>query len=149
MYAEWGPVSKEVDEMLTTGIILNERHASRDAAGNVINDPYPTNFPSGGFDLDAVGAIYQYNTAVGNVTANSPLRVFPNPASNNITISLTDDMSSGTTISISALTGNVVYSAAVTTNATTISIAQYPAGIYYLTVNDSNGGKWTEKIVKY
>jgi len=29
---------------------------SRDSLGNLIIDPYPTPFPSGGFDLDAVGA---------------------------------------------------------------------------------------------
>ena len=31
--------------------------ASRDAAGRIIADPYPTPYPSGGFDLDAVGAV--------------------------------------------------------------------------------------------
>lgn len=31
---------------------------SRDAAGTLINDPWPTNYDSGGFDLDAVGAFY-------------------------------------------------------------------------------------------
>jgi hypothetical protein len=33
--------------------------ASRDATGWPVNDPWPTEFPTGGFDLDAVGAIYQ------------------------------------------------------------------------------------------
>lgn len=32
-------------------------YASRDSDGKVINDPWPTNFPSSGFDLDAVGII--------------------------------------------------------------------------------------------
>ena len=32
--------------------------ASRDANGRVVNDPYPTPFGSGGFDLDAVGALH-------------------------------------------------------------------------------------------
>ncbi len=30
--------------------------ASRDAAGRIVADPYPTPYPTGGFDLDAVGA---------------------------------------------------------------------------------------------
>jgi hypothetical protein len=34
-------------------------HGSRDANGNWINDPFPTNFQTGGFDLDAVGVIHQ------------------------------------------------------------------------------------------
>jgi hypothetical protein len=32
---------------------------SRDSKGNIINDPWPTNFASSGFDLDAVGVINQ------------------------------------------------------------------------------------------
>jgi hypothetical protein len=32
---------------------------SRDAGGNWINDPFPTDFQTGGFDLDAVGVIHQ------------------------------------------------------------------------------------------
>jgi hypothetical protein len=35
---------------------IDPAHASRDAAGRIINDPYPTPFFTGGFDLDAVGA---------------------------------------------------------------------------------------------
>jgi hypothetical protein len=31
----------------------------KDAAGNWINDPYPTNFQTCGFDLDAIGVIHQ------------------------------------------------------------------------------------------
>ena len=33
-------------------------YGSRDANGNWINDPFPTNFQTGGFDLDAVGVIH-------------------------------------------------------------------------------------------
>ena len=34
-------------------------HGSRDSLGNWINDPWPTNFQTSGFDLDAVGIIHQ------------------------------------------------------------------------------------------
>jgi len=32
---------------------------SKDSKGNIINDPWPTNFASSGFDLDAIGVINQ------------------------------------------------------------------------------------------
>lgn len=35
---------------------LSPAHRTLDSLGNPINDPYPTDFTSGGFDLDAVGA---------------------------------------------------------------------------------------------
>lgn len=40
---------------------INPAYGSRDSLGNLINDPWPTEFFSGGFDLDAVGAINLYN----------------------------------------------------------------------------------------
>lgn len=36
---------------------VQSEFASRDQYGTLINDPWPTNFPQGGFDLDAVGII--------------------------------------------------------------------------------------------
>lgn len=36
---------------------IDSSYASYDDLGNIINDPWPTNFPQGGFDLDAVGVI--------------------------------------------------------------------------------------------
>lgn len=41
-----------------TGDVLTG-FGSRDANGNWINDPFPTPFQTGGFDLDAVGVIHQ------------------------------------------------------------------------------------------
>lgn len=40
------------------GDVKNGR-GSQDSLGNWINDPWPTNFNTGGFDLDAVGVIHQ------------------------------------------------------------------------------------------
>lgn len=36
---------------------VNDSYATYDSSGNKVNDPYPTGFPSSGFDLDAVGVI--------------------------------------------------------------------------------------------
>jgi PEP-CTERM motif len=36
---------------------INPLFGTRDALGHLINDPFPTGFPTGGFDLDAVGVI--------------------------------------------------------------------------------------------
>lgn len=38
---------------------INPSWASYDSLGNIINDPWPTNFSTGGFDLDGVGVIHQ------------------------------------------------------------------------------------------
>lgn len=52
---------------------------SLDAQDHIINDPWPTAFKSGGFDLDAVGVIH--DLAHNDVTENENdfVAVFPNP----------------------------------------------------------------------
>jgi hypothetical protein len=57
--------------------IVNPEFASYDAQGNIVNDPYPTPFPSGGFDLDAIGVIHQQ--PVGIEENDIEISVFPNP----------------------------------------------------------------------
>ena len=67
---------------------------SYDAYGNKVNDPYPTSFESGGFDLDAVGVINnQQSLAFLNTHFNTnPIILFPNPAPANaeITVSVSN-----------------------------------------------------------
>lgn len=59
--------------------------ASTDSEGNPINDPWPTNFPSGGFDLDGVAVLHQQNP--GGLPFNTTrLNVYPNPASSFIAL---------------------------------------------------------------
>ncbi len=54
---------------------------SFDSEMNVINDPYPTPFSSGGFDLDAVAVI---NQAVKKIPYESDLLIFQNPVSDQL-----------------------------------------------------------------
>lgn len=61
---------------------INATYGSYDHLGNLINDPYPTAFESGGFDLDAVAVLNENNIVAAQNDAIKPtLNVFPNPAS--------------------------------------------------------------------
>lgn len=57
---------------------INDEYATRDSAGNKINDPFPTPFPSGGFDLDAIGVIHQQPLSVDQ-DLGFQIELFPNP----------------------------------------------------------------------
>lgn len=59
--------------------IVDPEYASTDSQGNIINDPWPTPFNSGGFDLDGVGVINASGTGVNDV--RQLFSVFPNPFS--------------------------------------------------------------------
>ncbi len=61
---------------------------SKDINGNYINDPWPTPFPSAGFDFDAVGVIYQKDGLALQETNGTEFTVYPNPAKLGSPISL-------------------------------------------------------------
>lgn len=59
---------------------INPAYGSRDAQNNIINDPWPTPFPSSGFDLDAVGVIHESNvTRISENQYLTELKIYPNP----------------------------------------------------------------------
>jgi len=59
---------------------IEDSLATFDAAGRKVNDPFPTPFPSGGFDLDAVGVIHQQlPTSVESLGLENGLLLYPNP----------------------------------------------------------------------
>lgn len=58
---------------------MNNLYAQRDSKGRKINDPWPTRFPSSGFDLDAVGVIHQDVSASVTNKWIPEFSVWPNP----------------------------------------------------------------------
>ncbi len=57
---------------------IDSQYATFDSYGKKINDPWPTDFPSSGFDLDAVGAIHQKPLGLEEYS-HSELLIYPNP----------------------------------------------------------------------
>lgn len=57
---------------------ISSDFCSYDSQSNIINDPYPTAFPSGGFDLDAIGVINR------KTDMDSGIYFYPNPCTNEI-----------------------------------------------------------------
>lgn len=75
---------------------IQSSYARYDSNNNIINDPWPTEFPSSGFDLDAVGVIHQLPLNVVSTENNSYIQIYPNPMFKHQTLfinfySLTDD----------------------------------------------------------
>lgn len=122
-----------------------DSRASKDKDGNIINDPYPTPIPGGGFDLDAVGAFYLEGKFPAGLEANAKpaVMVYPNPASDKLFVQTGTEAR----ISIMDITGKTLYSAQLN-GGMEISFSAYNSGIYYLVINNVNGQKWVEKITK-
>ncbi len=71
---------------------LDPQYASYDSRGHKINDPFPTNFLQGGFDLDAIGVIHNQHMPNGIEEIQS-FQVFPNPAQSGQSVQIaTEDL---------------------------------------------------------
>lgn len=66
----------------------NPLFGTMDSFGNLINDPYPTAFDAGGFDLDAVAVLHQL--PVGINEKKTTFKIYPNPTSGLITVKIND-----------------------------------------------------------
>jgi len=64
---------------------------SFDSQGMIINDLYPTDFPTGGFDLDAVAVIHQAPLKLDET--NISYNIHPNPTNDWITVETEDEHS--------------------------------------------------------
>jgi hypothetical protein len=103
-------------------------HASFDDSGSKINDPYPTLFPTGGFDLDAVAVL---NTALSvdeTATAWSQPVVYPNPCDGLVWIR-TDDCEEGDVTVMNAV-GKVVLRQRTSGSATCLDLSSVASGLY-------------------
>lgn len=81
---------------------ISGSHTTQDQLGTIINDPYPTAFHSGGFDLDAVGII---NGVLDiNTDQLSEIQLFPNPTQDKINIQTYQE----SIVVIQTITGEIV-----------------------------------------
>lgn len=129
---------------------INSTYSTYDSEGNKVNDPYPTQFASGGFDLDAVGVIHVVGvTAVsdfGFQISDLGMQVYPNPSNDGeVTIRLNEDFI-GNVISVVDLTGNIVAVQQLQTTNHKLQTTNLPQGLYFITVA-SNSNTITQKLV--
>ena len=113
-------------------------HTTTDQFGTVINDPYPTPFESGGFDLEAVGII---NATLGlDDLELLDISVFPNPAADQLQVTLKGEAN----LSLYSHDGRLLVTK-IHTDST--SIAEFASGVYQLLVTQ-NGKHQNLKVLK-
>lgn len=130
---------------------IDNNFATYDSSGNKINDPWPTAFPSSGFDLDAVGVIHQQTEIGFNENNFSSLSIKIYQCKNQMIIELEDNTSALTEISISSIYGNTIYRSDFnkvleSLNKYSIEHSHLTTGIYVVKLLFSNGHSTTKKI---
>ncbi len=107
---------------------VNPMFGSRDSKNNLINDPYPTPYPSAGFDLDAVGVIN--SESLGLEGKIEQLQLFPNPSTGVFTINAPGE----NRVEVYSIKGeNVLKQNFVDT--TKVDLTAFPKGMYFVVLN--------------
>lgn len=119
---------------------ISGNHVTTDHFGTIINDPYPTPFESGGFDLEAIGII---NGTLG-ITDLAILNInaFPNPATDQLQVTLAGEAF----LHLYSSDGRLLL-AMNHLDSTTISLNELASGSYHLQVTQ-NGNKQHLSILK-
>ncbi len=127
---------------------IDSIYATRDHNGHIINDPWPTPYPSCGFDLDAVGVIHSKGVSgITTFTPDAGIKIYPNPIRRDGTcsIQLPQNISS---VSLSDISGRLLNQWPGTGNSTWqhISTGNLNSGIYFITA-ETSAGQYNTKLV--
>ncbi len=131
---------------------INDLLCTRDAQGNKVNDPYPTAFNTGGFDLDAVGVIHADFQNVSELSMNDNFIIFPNPVSGNgdLFIRLQNGNLRTAHIKIFNTLGRLIFAdnVIVRNQKATITLKGWQTGIYCIYV-ETDEQYFKQKMVVY
>ena len=79
---------------------------------------------------------------VANIPNSHSIALYPNPATTSLTITSTDKI---TTVSISNLLGQIVYTHAYNSEKVHVDVADLPSGVYFVKVNGSEVSKFVKE----
>lgn len=116
---------------------LNPLYSGFDTAGRKINDPWPTPWPSGGFDLDAIGVIHQLKLTSKSLMPKDLRVKGPNPISENQILNLYGPSGEITEIVILNSIGKPLKTMAFSGDKMQIMGSDLPEGIFILLIKTS------------
>jgi len=110
---------------------LNPAFATYDTAMRKINDPWPTPFPSGGFDFDAIGVIHeQPKSGIDNISSNMFIKG-PNPIKESQKLEILLSETINYKVEIYDALGRLFKQM---NNAQTIMDSDLPSGLFYINI---------------
>lgn len=121
---------------------VNPNYGSNDAQNNLINDPFPTPFPSSGFDLDGIGVIHQNNPLFISEKLKPVITLYPNPARSHFMVK----MDSHTELFIFDLSGNLLLKGRSNQKIETNRLTN---GIYFIKINTRHSTDVLKLIVHH
>jgi Secretion system C-terminal sorting domain len=122
---------------------IQNQYCSRDANNQKVNDPWPTGWGNGGFDLDAVGVIHQQTVGIDELELRT-ISVYPNPATEVLYVNLP---STNYSVEVINVMSEVVLKSENKSNTSSLFLHELKQGIYSLLIT-SNDKQKQIKFVK-
>ncbi len=130
---------------------IHGKGVTRDSRGYPINDPYPTPFVTGGFDLDAVGALNILTglRKIGNIKAE--LKLWPNPVKNIPRIHFKAPVTGAFTMLIYDIEGRCIlkkiFKSSVN-DSKEMDVSTFVPGVYIVSITEEiSGRKFSNRLV--
>ncbi len=128
---------------------LHAGYARYDSQGHKINDPWPSPYWSGGFDLDAVGVIHQRNDITGLplfVHSEERFRIFPNPANSVVNVCFVNgDNFMHFNVDLINLAGQILISSA----NQQLNVSDIPNGLYILKISGGKNIQFKKILIRH
>lgn len=123
---------------------INPLYASYDQNNHIINEHFPTPYPQGGFDLDAVGVINQQVNGINDIS-KLKIELYPNPFTD--LINLKGNYNSIAKIELTNQYGELLYTNT-QINSSQLDFIGYTAGVYFVKLIMQNGTIEAFKIIR-
>lgn len=120
--------------------------ASYDSGGRMINDPWPTPFESGGFDLDAVGVIHNANYLSDDELLLKEVSIYPNPFTSMLWINIPDSYNN--MVVVYNIQGQMIRCLKSKNHEINMDMKSLNKGLYNIIVFDAKGKKYSKIILK-
>ncbi len=118
---------------------IDPEYATKDSEGHIVNDPWPTAFASSGFDLDAVGVIYDLAHYSVEDNEADAIALYPNPVKDRLMVKAENLQS----VEIYNLVGQQV----LVSTSDVVDMGVLNQGIYFARIN-ADGKTVTKRVVK-
>lgn len=117
---------------------LDSTWVNLDAQGNPVNDPWPTAFATGGFDLDAVGVIHEAGGVGIEQGQELALKVWPCPVPQGGSFRLSFPGKGNGLLTLRSVDGKICFAQKTQSGEAQISVSGLSAGYYLLEVSQQN-----------
>ncbi|MCX6265847.1 MAG: T9SS type A sorting domain-containing protein [Bacteroidetes bacterium] len=125
---------------------VQDSFATRDSQGHKVNDPWPTPFDTGGFDLDAIGVLHNTTEGIDTESRIPVIRIYPNPVDDQV--SFISPVSAEFILKISDPAGKILIES-VFSRKVSLDLSSFSAGIYFASFKMNDGTSFIKKIIKY